>query len=149
MRSILFILLFGVTSSLAETGDPTLTGGRRDQALRWLLSTDSNSRRKAHQALSQLGEPDKPVHQALLKEARIHHATKFQESVEESFRAASKFSERFRQWLKQCESALELGNQNLAYDGSALRKLAQRQTTAGRSYRQLPKLARARFPVVP
>ena len=140
MRSFLFILLLGA-ASLAEPTDPTLTGERRDEALRQLLSMDRDTRRQAHQALSQLGEQDRLVHQALLKKARTQHASKFQEAIENIYRTSKEFSERHRDWLRQCEATLELGNQDLANDASSLRKLSQLQTAAARSHRQLPRLA--------
>lgn len=108
---------------------------------KWLCAQDKDQRRKAHQFLSQLSESERPLQERLLKKARAYHAEAFEAKLENTYNSLRPFAEKHKDWVYQCNQALELGMKDLAYDSSDLKKLAQRQKKASRTYRELQKLS--------
>lgn len=122
----------------AEESSSTQIGSKQQrQIYRWLCSEDSDTRRRAHQFLSQLSENDSSVHKRLLNKARLHHATPLENALERTYKELQPFAEARRNWTYERKQALTLGRKNLDYDTSDLKKLDQLLHEASRTYRQL------------
>lgn len=139
MRVLLLILLT-VVGGLAEETDDSLTGQRRQQALRLLLSEDAGTRRTAHQALHQLSDQNRDIHRALLKEAKAAHSKTLADSLAATYGKLRTFSDPYDRWTRQCQETLEFAHRDLAGDDDDLRELGQLLDRAAKTYRQLEKL---------
>ena len=122
MRCV-FVILLMTSACLAEASG--LTGSQRAEVLQWLLSADADTRRRAHQALSQLSDSHRSIHRDVLVEARRHHSKAFEGLLKEFYSGLKKDARCFRDWNRHCQEALKFARRDHEKDEDDLERLAR------------------------
>lgn len=131
------VLLLAASSCLAEPPPVSLEKPQQKQALAWLCSQDPAVRRRAHQALNQLGEGDRELHLELLRQAQNHHQQALERVVRSIYQEGKATINALDDWETACEQTLTTGRRDLNNDRRQHRQLSRQIESLGSQYRRL------------